>query len=514
MTTLAPLILIFAAALSALLLFGKVDAQQQQQREPDDGPTSWWPGGPPRGAVGDLTPALVTELASRRVPMYLVRLDACLEGSDTGLCLKMEEMLWTPLAGMSTSRPSTDVPFFRLDCNSQRKLCSELVSPGHVQWLYEVDRSFDVLTVAYSETKPHKRLVEIYLGKSSDEGIARYLMEMTQRGDPFEPKLPKEIVLPPSAKKEKVDLAVLVLTVDGFVRPDVWQAFLRSQTEEATVRMFVHNKISAEAVQEKKFHVARQVEDAIHVPIVFTSRGSISLTRAVLQLLRHAIAYGGATHYVVVSGDSVPLYSAPDVFRELSRTEGASRFEPHAQSFRIHQYLSLMKRQYDHTRLVMNRYEYMGQAAGWARKTSEEEGDSDDDGDASLFKSKLWASLNATGAEFFADPQNDHTYNFEAVVTGDEYYWTNVATEHGVPFTTLPVMYDEWPEEQAKRPFTLRGVDTTVDGDKFRAGGHLFARKITEDTELRLGWMDDAAGGGGGVAGNSFGADGDAACES
>jgi hypothetical protein len=109
-----------------------------------------------------------------------------------------------------------------------------------------------------------------------------------------------------------------------------------------------------------------------------------------------------------------------------------------------------------------------------------------------LLKSKQWIALNEEGAAFFADPENDHTDNYEIMPNCDEYYWPNVATEYGIPFDTLPFMYDEWPEEQAKRPLWLTEVDPRID-PKFRRG-HLFARKVTKDTDLRLHWMGENNG--------------------
>jgi hypothetical protein len=263
----------------------------------------------------------------------------------------------------------------------------------------------------------------------------------------------------PASKKVRVDIAIMVLTVDGFVRPDAWDAFLQTQTEGAKVRIFMHNKISSDVLERGDLSSNVQVDGVVQIPVVYTARISTGLIRAAIQMLRHAMAYGGAKHYLLVSGDAVPLYAAPDVVEELARTE-KSRFETHVQSFVIG---NTMRRNYAHTTF------------------------DDDRNNNGLLKSKLWIVLNEEGAAFFADPENDHTGNYEIMPTCDEYYWPNVATEFGIPFDTLPFMYDEWPEEQAKHPLWLTKVDPRID-PKYRRG-HLFARKITNDTDLRLHWM-------------------------
>ena len=95
------------------------------------------------------------------------------------------------------------------------------------------------------------------------------------------------------------------------------------------------------------------------------------------------------------------------------------------------------------------------------------------------------------GAAFFADPGNDRTGNYEIMANCDEYYWPNISTEFGIPFDTLPFMYDEWPKEQAKCPLWLATVDPI---DPKYQQGHLFARKIMKNTDLRLHWMGENNG--------------------
>lgn len=53
-------------------------------------------------------------------------------------------------------------------------------------------------------------------------------------------------------------------------------------------------------------------------------------------------------------------------------------------------------------------------------------------------------------------------------------------------------MYDEWAKEQAFRPLWLDKIDTE---EVKSQQGHLFARKITKDTELHLGWLTELVAG-------------------
>ena len=411
--------------------------------------------------VMDLTPAVVNALKDQKVPMYVVKLDACHGGNDA--CSRVDDLFWKPFANVVSTRshPSnpvgSSIPFFRLDCNTQRELCNELSTSKRVDLVYRT-KGVDFLMVARSESRPNNRLVEYYWDEANPETYMKYFLDMTSRREPFEPTL-LDMIYVPASKKVRVDIAIMVLTVDGFVRPDVWDAFLQTQTEGAKVRIFMHNKISSDVLERGDLSSNVQVDGVVQIPVVYTARVSTGLIRAAIQMLRHAMAYGGAKHYLLVSGDAVPLYAAPDVVEELARTE-KSRFETHVQSFVIG---NTMRRNYAHTTF------------------------DDDRNNNGLLKSKLWIVLNEEGAAFFADPENDHTGNYEIMPTCDEYYWPNVATEFGIPFDTLPFMYDEWPEEQAKHPLWLTKVDPRID-PKYRRG-HLFARKITNDTDLRLHWM-------------------------
>jgi hypothetical protein len=401
--------------------------------------------------VMDLTPAVVDTLKYQKVPMYVVKLDACHSGNVA--CSQLDDYFWKPFANMVSSHPSNPlIPFFRLNCNTQRDLCDELSTSNWVDKVYQ-NKGVDFLTVVYSESRPSKRLVEYYMEDPDPETYMKYFLDMISRRDPFEPTLP-DMINVHASKKEKVDIAIMVLTVDGFIRPDVWDAFLKTQTEGAKVRIFMHNKIPSDELERGNLSSNTQVDGVIQVPIVYTSKLSPGIIRATIQMLRHAIAYGGAKHFLLVSGDTVPLYAAPDVVKELAKTKN-SRFEPHVQSFVNG---NMLRRNYVHTAF--------------------------DDRNNGLLKSKQWITLNEEAAAFFANPKNDHTGNYEIMVNCDEYYWPNIATEFGIPFDTLPFMYDEWPKEQAKQPLWLTKVDPTID-----RGMHLFARKITKDTDLRLQWM-------------------------
>ena len=408
------------------------------------------------GNVMDLTPAVVDTLTKDRVAVYMVKLDACQSGNN--VCSQVDDAYWKPLANMASTHPaSANIPFYRLNCNTERELCNELSTSKWMN-IIQSSRGVDFITVVYSERAPNNRLVEHYKDEPDTDLHLKYFLDMITRNEPFEPMLLEEIYVP-ALKKQKVDLAIMVLTVDGFTRPDVWDAFLNTQTDGAKVRIFMHNKISLDALQVGDTSSNMQVDGVIQVPLVYTSRLSPSVVRATIQMLRHAVAYGGATHYLLVSGDTVPLYDLPDVVEKL-RSSNMSRFETHAQSFVN---MNILRRNYGHTTF------------------------DDSYNNNGLIKSKQWIVLNEEAAEFFSKPENDHSGNYECMNAGDEYYFPNLATEFGFPFDTSSfMMYDEWPKEQAKRPFWLTEVDST---DSKYKQGHLFARKITKNTVLRLRWM-------------------------
>ena len=337
-----------------------------------------------RGHVLDLTPAIVDDLAMRKVPMYLVKLDACFKDNEN--CGYLDEIFWRPFVKLVAGQggAAARIPFYRLNCLEHRNLCNELSTPNRIEAVFSTSRACDFVTVTYAKDKPKQRIVELYMDESDPNSFAKYFLGMTQRNDPFNPKLPHEIQIPPS-KKEKVDLAILVLTVDGFSRRDVWNKFIQTQTDTAKVKVFMHNKLSDPKSKRK------DVKGVISVPNVFTNDKTVSRVRAVIQMLRHAIAYGGASHYLVVSGDSVPLYTVPEMLHSLSKTN-STIFESH-QIFE-EQRVEIIRTNYKHalSRDIQNPI---------------------------YPKSKAWFVLNEEAAAVFADPRNDHTSNFELVLGGE-----------------------------------------------------------------------------------------------
>eukprot|EP00977_Amphora_coffeiformis_P009626 scaffold2219_cov177-Amphora_coffeaeformis.AAC.2 len=370
------------------------------------------------------------------------------------ICRILDQSLWQPLSETFRAEIWT-----RLDCERYTDLCHELSTAERVTSIRQAGRKVDFLTVAYSPTSPTSRLVELYrASQASAAELARYLERMIAQNLPFEASLSNDIdteitrmKLATDAPKQNASLAVLVLTNRGFVRPDVWQAFAES-SPPGEILIFMHSS-------SNRPHPSNPHEQhdnfVISVPSVFSHRGTIALVRPVLQLLRCAISCGGASHYVLVSGDSVPLVSAADMIRQLTREKEenlhptTTRFERHTQDqFKVSPEF---------------RKAYRGP----------------------FRKSKNWVLWNDEAARFFA--AHDETHNFEIVSMADEYYWINVAQEHGIPWVDLPVMYDEWPVAQSERPNLLQRVNAAA--LRQQHGEYLFARKITNETILELDWM-------------------------
>ena len=388
--------------------------------------------------VLELTPELADQLQRNQTTRYFVKMDAgpCV-GHD--VCYILDKTLWEPLA----LRYPNEL-FTRLNCFRYRDLCNQLSTEDRVRSITG-GRKVDFLTVAYSKTSPTSRLVELYRASDANPlAFAGYLRGIISNNLPFEAMEPSMIELQLASdpmyamERRPVSLAVLVLTMDGFTQFEPWEAF----AESSHTRVFVHQK---QGISTNTSHPS----GVIQVPSVFTHRGTISLVRAVIQLLRFALAYGGASHYVVVSGDSVPLVSPAAMMEALSKSNH-TRFERHVQDqFKVSNEM---------------RQKYSGE----------------------FRKSKVWAVFDDEAARFFADPVNDHTHNFDIVSMADEYYWINVAQEYNISWSDLPVMYDEWPRHvQAERPNTL----THVESASLRSQGHLFARKVTKDTVLDLDWL-------------------------
>jgi hypothetical protein len=65
------------------------------------------------------------------------------------------------------------------------------------------------------------------------------------------------------------------------------------------------NKISSDVLKRSDLSTNAQVDGVIQVLVVYTANISTGVSRAAIQMLRHAIAYGGAKHYLLVLGDAV-----------------------------------------------------------------------------------------------------------------------------------------------------------------------------------------------------------------
>jgi hypothetical protein len=75
------------------------------------------------------------------------------------------------------------------------------------------------------------------------------------------------------------------------------------------VRFFLHSKSYDQELTCPGVHP---------VPPILTQYATVSLVRAPIQMIRYAMAFGRASHYVLVSGDSVPLISPQELVETLS----------------------------------------------------------------------------------------------------------------------------------------------------------------------------------------------------
>jgi hypothetical protein len=103
-----------------------------------------------------------------------------------------------------------------------------------------------------------------------------------------------------------------------------------------------------------------------------------------------------------------------------------------------------------------------------------------------LTKIKNWFLLSEAAALSLASPYNDFTRNFEFMPFVDEHYFVTIAQKIGIPFDHSPLMYDIWPKTPTERPNYLKNVTSGI----FHASGHLFARKVTNETNISLNWLD------------------------
>ncbi|OEU18018.1 hypothetical protein FRACYDRAFT_238450 [Fragilariopsis cylindrus CCMP1102] len=364
-------------------------------------------------------------------------------------------------------------------------------------------------------------------------------------------------------KRKKIcenDIITVSIIAGGFIRPDIWSKFINNENNHnVDVHIFIHNK------NTKNNNIPVVNNECIHIiPTVHTWRNTISLVRATIQLLRYATKYYDNEnyeqdnnnnnnkgqenneeqqqqfqfdHYILVSGDSVPLVNASTLIKDLelssnnkesllnngsssssststsssSSSSSSSRFEQHSQN------------QY-HTPYIF-RYginvneSHIGYGSDSSRsdgmRTNKDHQDTNY-GYEKILKSKQWFTMNHNDALWFANEKNDKTFNYEMMVTSDEYHFATLSNEYQNQHddnnndndndsqnstTTLvvgqypglfvrdgPFMYDVWPINiQTDHPSYLDLVNDTI----YNTSGHLFARKITKQTNISLSWLEE-----------------------
>ena len=321
------------------------------------------------GTVIDLTPEIYEQLLTihnkgRRRSRFFVKLNTkkCLLRPDLdNVCDIISDVVWKPLAQMYPNEIFTS-----LDCHLYYELCYDITSQKYVNVLEGIS-PFDLMIIESSESASPSsseseppRAVEFYRGKRDLQSSIDYYSEIIQRNEPLLPSTTtfndnvnddnddnyptsvsnKDEGAEKRSKKQK--LVVLVLSTDGFIRPDIWSQFVgatnTTDTNVVDVQVYVHDKNNKINTIENN-----NIPDFCHiVPTVYTNRITISIVRATIQLLRYAIHHQNGnsststtkdgnnsndaesdkdTHYILVSGDSIPLLSAQDIVNELTRTK-------------------------------------------------------------------------------------------------------------------------------------------------------------------------------------------------
>ena len=260
----------------------------------------------------------------------------------------------------------------------------------------------------------------------------------------------------------KKRLAILVLATDGFVRPDIWTAFMESsRTDESTVEieMFVHNKQTTNKNHDTTTTTNTNIPEFCHVvPTVHTQWGTVSLIRAPIQLLQAATAYSTFDQYILVSGDSIPLLDAPTVMHKLmikttrrtTTKEDATMKNPKRNSSSSSSH-SLFEQHIKHESETSYVFRYganigntkigYGSAAVFEPITFQPQQQhptttttppplQEPYGYQRIIKSKLWFCMNHNDARYYAHPNNDEIYNFELTLTPDEYYFATLSQEY------------------------------------------------------------------------------------
>ena len=323
------------------------------------------------GTVIDLTPELYKKLLSINNKGYdfsrffiKINTKKCLLRPDLdNVCDIISDVVWKPLAQMYPNEI-----FTQLDCHMYHALCYDITSQKYVQVLEGIS-PFDLMMIESSESSSPsssesdpRRAVEFYRGKRDLQSSIDYYSEIILRNEPLLPSTTtfndngnddnddnddfptsvssKDEGAEKRSKKQK--LVVLVLSTDGFIRPDIWSQFVgatnTTDTNVVDVQVYVHDKNNKINTIENN-----NIPDFCHiVPTVYTNRITISIVRATIQLLRYAIHHQNGnsststtkdgnnsndaesdkdTHYILVSGDSIPLLSAQDIVNELTRTK-------------------------------------------------------------------------------------------------------------------------------------------------------------------------------------------------
>ena len=322
------------------------------------------------GTVIDLTPELYKKLLSIHNKGYdfsrffiKINTKRCLLRPDLdNVCDIISDVVWKPLAQMYPNEI-----FTQLDCHMYHALCYDITSQKYVQVLEGIS-PFDLMMIESSESSSPgssesdpRRAVEFYRGKRDLQSSIDYYSEIILRNEPLLPStttfndngnddnddnddFPTSVSSKDKGaekRSEKQKLVVLVLSTDGFIRPDIWSQFVATNTTDTNVvdvQVYVHDKNNKINTIENN-----NIPDFCHiVPTVYTNRITISIVRATIQLLRYAIHHQNGnsststtkdgnnsndaesdkdTHYILVSGDSIPLLSAQDIVNELTRTK-------------------------------------------------------------------------------------------------------------------------------------------------------------------------------------------------
>jgi hypothetical protein len=402
--------------------------------------------------IKDLDKEKMNELARARTERYFVRVKTA---TSTNI-----DQLWE---GLEAQNPS--FIWATLECirGSLSEACLELLTSQFLeiydqqQNRWNASRAPPVFVVSESSTTGHGRAIEVFRGSSQEEFIY-FLREAS-----FRPILPTAASERPKGNKNhslKTKVALLVLTSQGFTRPEVWCPFLE-KARAGDVTVFMHDKqYSLRRDGSSPSYYCHEGEDKIvSVPTVLTQRATISCVRAAIQMIQYAsLHYGGASSYILLSGDSVPLVSPEELVNHIFASNRViSRFELHLQQ---HQHETDLR-------------------ASFLRPPDFLDGQN-------LIKMKQWFLLSEAAALALASPYNDFTRNFEFMPFVEEHYFVTIAQKIGVPFEYAPLMYDIWPKTPTGRPNNLKNVSS----DTFHASGHLFARKVTNETNISLDWLD------------------------